>query len=652
MGKVILFTRVSTQQQHLESQEDSLRRAAIADGFSEDDMMVIGTKESAIKLEEEERQGLQELKKELAKGDVNIIYIFELSRLSRKPKVLYSIRDQLLEAKVQLKCLNPSFTLLNNDRSQFDGTASLIFSLFGAMAEQEMIEKKERFHRGRRRLAEEGKYNGGKIPYGYRIDKEQGKLIVRNEEEAAIVREVFNLYESGISQPQLAREFYRRGNRRITLSFINNILNNERYTGRKNCYPGSSFERVYPVIITPEQFDRCRKIAQENNTTANKTKNIYYAHKLIRCKQCGCFWSASGGKVHYHCYDAYNKMRKFDHYTTPQCTNKIGISINIMDSLLWHICVKEEVRYILNAACSEVADYKDRVGVLEQKLAFIDDRLRSLDEKKERIVEMYIDGSISKEKRDNKLLEVDKERKNILLEQVDYLNEKEHLEGLMVDLSAKYDLDNVTNIAGHIDKIMSLQDRIASINSDKERSEIIHRHVKNVSVENRELSYTFGIGTRMAMTRFITISYYRGVTDYFYYLPNTGKGGFVLKSNEKGEVIEKMHFKYLRRFFDEGKDRRHNEEREEKIKTREARYPSSKYVMGYRLLAKFLNCNISTAIRYTDSDGILASAKVEKYNKAWVFDKKKCIKLLKETAQTHAWAEKIYDNIPDENKKI
>ena len=42
MGKVVLFTRVSTQQQHLESQEDSLRRAAIADGFSEDQMIVIG----------------------------------------------------------------------------------------------------------------------------------------------------------------------------------------------------------------------------------------------------------------------------------------------------------------------------------------------------------------------------------------------------------------------------------------------------------------------------------------------------------------------------------------------------------------------------------------------------------------------------------
>lgn len=44
MSRVILFTRVSTEQQHLESQEDSLRRAAIVDGWSEEDMKVIGKK--------------------------------------------------------------------------------------------------------------------------------------------------------------------------------------------------------------------------------------------------------------------------------------------------------------------------------------------------------------------------------------------------------------------------------------------------------------------------------------------------------------------------------------------------------------------------------------------------------------------------------
>lgn len=652
MGKVILFTRVSTQQQHLESQEDSLRRAAIADGFSEDQMIVIGTKESAIKLEEEERQGLQELKKELAKGDVNIIYIFELSRLSRKPKVLYSIRDQLLEAKVQLKCLNPSFTLLNTDRTQFDSTASLIFSLFGAMAEQEMIEKKERFHRGRRRLAEEGKYNGGNIPYGYRIDREHGKLIVIDEADAAVVKEIFNLYESGVSQPQLAKEFYRRGNRKITISFLNNILNNERYTGRKHCYPGSSFERVYPVIITPEQFDRCRKIALENNTTANKARYVYYAHKLIRCKQCGCFWSASGSKAYYHCYDAFNTMRKYDHYSTPQCTNKIGISINILDSILWHLCIKEEVRYIVNAANEEVADYKERVAVLEQKLSFIDGRLKMLDEKKDRIVETYIDGSLSKERRDQKFAEVDKERKDILLEQVEYLNEKEHLEGLMVDLSAKYDLDDVGNIAGHLDRISELQEKIASITSDKERSEIIHRHVKNITVENREIMYAFGIGTRMAMARLITITFYRGETEYFYYLPNTGKGGIVLRADENEKVIEKMRFQYLPRFFDEGKDRRHREERERIKEERERLYPADKFIFAYSGIGKFLNVSVSMAHMYVTKLGILKDAQVGIWRKQTVYDKKKLVSLLREGAKKDPRIKRIWDKMPDKNKKV
>ena len=139
MGRVILFTRVSTEQQHLESQEDSLRRAAIFDGWSEADMKVIGKKESAIKLEEEEREGLKELDAELAKGDVDTIYIFELSRLSRRPDVLFKKRKEFLEAKVQLKCLNPSFNLLTPDRTQYDSNAALVFSLFATMAEQEMV---------------------------------------------------------------------------------------------------------------------------------------------------------------------------------------------------------------------------------------------------------------------------------------------------------------------------------------------------------------------------------------------------------------------------------------------------------------------------------------------------------------------------------
>lgn len=623
MGKIILFTRVSTEQQHLESQEDSLRRAALLDGYSESDIVVIGNKESAIKLDEEERKGLQELKIELATGDVDIVYIFELSRLSRKPKILYSIRDQFLEAKVQLKCLNPCFMLLTPDCSQFDSTASLVFSLFGAMAEQEMIEKKARFHRGRKRLAEEGKFNGGKIPFGYRVDREHGKLIVIDEVESSMVKEVFNLYENGISQPKLAKEFYRRGNKKMTISLINNILNNERYTGRKHVYPGSSFERVYPAIITPELFDRCRIIAKENNTRADKTKNIYYAYKLIRCQYCNCLFSSSGSKVNYHCYDAYNRMRIYDYYKTPQCTSRITISINVMDSLLWYVCKQEEVNYIVNTANADIDKYKERIKILEEKLDFIAERMNDLGKKKERIVDMYIDGLLTNDKRSAKIQKIDNDRKDIFLEQVRYLNEKEHLEEMTIDLTEKYDLNDIGNIAGQIEKIMELQTRIYSITDDKERSLIIHKHVKSVTVANRELVWQFPHKLRKGIARFITIELYRGEIFYFYYLPNSGYGGLIIKADKEGNTIEPINYEYLDRFYDKSKRERHEKEKQKRKSKKESAYPSERFCYSYSGLAKFMGVTISTAFRYVETVGILKDASVGMYQKEHVFDKKK-----------------------------
>lgn len=642
MGQVILFVRVSTEQQHLESQEDTLRRAAIADGYKEEDFIIIGKKESAIKLDEDNRQGLQELKKYLLELDIDCIYIFELSRLSRKPMVLYSIRDQLLEARVQLKCLNPLFTLLNSERTGFDNTASIIFSLFGTMAEQEMIEKAERFRRGKRRLAEEGRYNGGNIPFGYKIDKEHNNKIVVNDEEARLVKEIFNLYESGISQPQLAKEYYRRGERKLTLSFINNILNNERYTGRKQCYRGSSYERAYPLLITPEQFQHCREKARSNNTTADKTKNIYYANRLIVCKDCGCYWSASGSKVSYHCYDAFNVMRKYDHYKTPQCRNRKSISINIMDSLLWHIAKDAELDYIINTASEDKQKYEERINVLDQKISFVKVRLEDLDKKRNRIVESYIEGDLTKEKRDEKFYALDEKKKEILLEQASFQNEKEHLEFLLKDIKMKYNIDDVSNIVAHLERTISLEEKIANISNDVERSRIIHRHIQKITVENKEIEYEFGIGKRRTSTRFITIKFYNGDTQYYHYLP---KGSIVLLSTLDGIPIEKIRLEYLERFCDEGKRRRYQVMKEKRQREKESRYPNSEYILGYSRLACFLKVGLSTAHRWVETLGVLKSAVVDTYNKEIVVDRKKCVELLKVEAEHNVWARKIFNNV-------
>lgn len=634
MGKAIIFLRVSTLSQKLESQELIARRLAHADGYSDDDILEpIKYKESAVKLAEKDRQGLQELYRVLdTRDDIDAIYVTELSRLSRQASVLYSIRDYLLNRKIQLTCGSPAFKLLDKDK-KLDKMAALIFAIFGCFAEQEAIEKKERFARGKEQKAIEGKFSGGNIPFGYKVDKEKDNLIVIDPVNASVVREVFNLYESGISQPKLARHYAQRGFSQLTISFINNILNNERYTGSKHVYEGSSYERSYPVIITPEQFKRCREIAAANNTTANKAKNVYYAHHLIVCTNCGCYFSASGSKVDYHCYDAFNVMRKYDHYTTPQCNLRLNISINVMDSLLWMLAQEAELNYIIHAASEDKKIYQNKIEDLTSKLSAVDKRLEEVAERKKRVVKSYIKGNIEEEEQNEMIMELDKERNTILLEQVNFQNELEHIVALLEGLEDLYGLDDVKDIACHLEKIMQLKEAIASIEDDQQRSDIVHRHIQKVTIENKQIEYEFGIGKRVVQARYITVCLYRGDIKYFYIIPNSGlHQSLILKADSLGNVLEKISYEYLPRFFDEGKRRRRAEKREQKKTESKEKYPIDKYVRGYDGLASFLGFEGKNAVhagfRWVNN-GVLKPAFVERYKGENIFDKQKCIELLK-----------------------
>ena len=107
MDRAIILSRVSTQQQDLTQQTDEVLREVHKDGFSDDNIIIIEDKESAIKLSEEERRGLNRMKCEINEDpNIKCVYIYELSRLSRRQLVLFSIRDYLVERNIQLICLN------------------------------------------------------------------------------------------------------------------------------------------------------------------------------------------------------------------------------------------------------------------------------------------------------------------------------------------------------------------------------------------------------------------------------------------------------------------------------------------------------------------------------------------------------------------
>lgn len=114
MKKCILLSRVSTQQQTLEQQTNELLKFAKNRGYNDNSIIVIEDKESAIKLDEEHRQGLIKMKEYIAEDkNINCVICYEISRISRQQKVLFSIRDYLKERKIQLVILKPYMELLD-----------------------------------------------------------------------------------------------------------------------------------------------------------------------------------------------------------------------------------------------------------------------------------------------------------------------------------------------------------------------------------------------------------------------------------------------------------------------------------------------------------------------------------------------------------
>lgn len=221
MKKVIVLSRVSTEGQDLTQQTDEVLREVHKDGFTDSNIIIIEDKESAIKLSEEERHGLNMMKEHISTNpNIKCVYIYELSRLSRIPLVLYSIRDYLVERNIQLICLKPYFRLLEVDGTMSQ-TGSLMFSLFSSLAESEMMLKKERMMRGRRRNRELGRSVGGRPPFGYDLDKD--KSFIPDPQNSLIISRIFNDYGYGNkSMKEIAVELKEEG------YFANNELNTVR----------------------------------------------------------------------------------------------------------------------------------------------------------------------------------------------------------------------------------------------------------------------------------------------------------------------------------------------------------------------------------------------------------------------------------------
>ncbi len=669
MKKAVLFVRVSTEKQTLESQIEALKRTAFIDGYGDSDIIVIAKKESGVKLKEAEREGLNELKAVIESNDIDCVYIFELSRLSRDPMTLYSVRDKIFRNnKVQLKCLKPSFTLLEEpDRTKFDTMGSLVFSIFGCFAEQEVVEKKERFHRGKGQKALEGKYSGGVVPYGYDIDANRDNLIVINHEEADVIHTIFDLSEAGYSLTRIAQELRERGikyrnfhnkhrslEKNFDTGFLHQILTSELLTGRKLKGVNASFTRSYPPIITEEQFDRCRKIAQENNTSFGKKENVYLAKSLIVCPECGSIFQAYSSKIHYSCHNALmsSVQRRVNNLEGNKCTNNICISIPALDSLLWYVTVLKECEYLLGTAIADKSEYEKQIEGLLEKIDAIQPRLDDITTKRERIVEAYIEGEISKETKQKKFAELEDQKIIILRQKIEYEKKRDYFQSRIDDIMKLYTLEALSNddVENNIDNVMRIKAKIENMANDEEKSRLVHKHIKQVKVEKRTITYAFNEKkVKEAAAKFVTIIFFDETEHYYYFLSTDGKGGHWIYSDSEGNVLDDIELNIERKMINRTKLRQRAKNRDKKKEAYESQYSKDRlYLHGYEEMATYLCIGKSTARRYC-AEGLFKDALSQFDKRTHILDAERALEILR--ASDDVWIKKIVKNFDEHHGK-
>lgn len=377
MGKVILLSRVSSEQQDLSQQTEKVLEEIHKDGYKDDDIIVIEDKESAVLLSEEERNGLNRLKDYVYRDKIDAVYTYEVSRISRRPGVLYSIRDFLIEHKVQLIVLNPYMRMIKDD-GNLSETANVLFSIFSSLSENEGFIRKARMRRGVEKKKASGLHYGGPIAIGYKTDKEDRYII--DEEGAAIVRRIFNDYVKGCSVRKLAKDLQNEGWRKNTayltvVQSILNILHRDYYTGN---------DGAHPAIISEELYQAAQTKCSKSRGYATKKEEVVLLKGLIYDRKSGLLLSANRINGCYYC---------------KRCKGPT-ISWKVLDPIIWtFICMEHRQRFVYDRKLW-VKEVDEEIKKNERIIKTMKDNIDNVREVIERIEERYIDGKITKNKAD------------------------------------------------------------------------------------------------------------------------------------------------------------------------------------------------------------------------------------------------------------
>ena len=387
--EAVLLLRVSTVGQEPEQQKKDLINYANSLGYNT--LHYISDKESGVKLSEEERNGLIELK-ELCRINNNIkgVFVYSLSRLGRNQVVLHSMKEWFIRHQINLYIYDKKYYLLEKDGTTNQST-ELLFSIYGYFTEDDAKTTKLITMRGKEYWRKKGKFCGGTMVYGYTTDKEG--YIIPNEDELNIVKYLFDKYiNTDITIRHLAKESMERGlikqkNIRSGASWLKCILTNYAYCGEQSIFSPKA-PLIYPPTLPKEWIDKARTKLESAKKLPRTTTNVYWCKGLIKDKRTNLNYIATVTDAAYRTQYGYVKYNQ--------------ININLIDSIAWHFTRFIIYPIILSEKDSEQdKNIKEQIRINEDKLTVINKKYLNIEKQLNNMKKLYIIGDLTDDEYSN-----------------------------------------------------------------------------------------------------------------------------------------------------------------------------------------------------------------------------------------------------------
>jgi len=397
-----IYVRVSTEEQAQEgfsirAQTEKLKSYALLKGW---DIFDIYADEGISGKNIVDRPAMNRLIDDIEKGNVNNVLVFKVDRLTRSTKNLL----ELVELFDEFDC---AFNSLTESIDTDTPSGRMFLKIIGIFAEFERENIGERSRIGKERKAKEG-YTIASWSLSYGYDRAKGqKIQTINTNEAEIVKEIFAMYvDKNMSMNKIARTLNKRKvptkmSGVWNSSTVRLILLNPTYIGKVR-YSVHDEDRYFEAeghhepILTDEMFylanEKIKKLPSQSRTKTPREES--YFSGLLICLRC------KGKFTTHNCVSNNNGKSYKTSYrcrTRKDCSVEKCVSPNII-----HAKVEQAFcEYIQNI--NDITEDKDididkSVQSEEQELlkniADSEKRLKTLQNRKNQVMEQYVQGDI------------------------------------------------------------------------------------------------------------------------------------------------------------------------------------------------------------------------------------------------------------------